>query len=158
MDASIDNQNKIVDTVRVKANQEVKDMNAVQAQVVKTETELSVDAMIAIGGSRWTKYGKDRVYFDSDLIAKILGLSNSKSRRIAGDKFWYDVTAGEFKHWGNNCNGVTAGEWSAAIRRESTVDVTAATTDQQKPFPDAMLTSTGEWVSPDEWDDIEAAM
>jgi len=55
-----------------------------------------IKKMIAIGGNRWQAHGRDRVYFDSQLIAKVLELSNSKTRQIGSCKFYYDVTSGEF--------------------------------------------------------------
>ena len=55
-----------------------------------------VKKMVAIGGNRWQAHGRDRVYFDSKIIAKALELSNSKTRQIGSCKFFYDVNDGEF--------------------------------------------------------------
>lgn len=77
--------------------------------------------LMAIGGTRWTQYGKDRIYLNTAELTELLGLrttryntgnicsatlggeriSNSAARRmldeIGGDaKFWYDLQSGKF--------------------------------------------------------------
>ena len=47
----------------------------------------TVDKLLALGGRRWTRYGFDRVYFDS----KALGVELP-----AGTKTFFDVTTGDF--------------------------------------------------------------
>jgi hypothetical protein len=105
-------------------------------------------------GNRWQKHGKDRIYFESATISKLLGLSNSQGRKIAGDKFWYDKEDGKFYSQTNH-NSVVSG-WSSKIRES--YEVPATNDAAAKPFPNAMLTSTGQWVTPDQWDEIEGSM
>ena len=84
--------------------------------------ELTPENLVAVGGSRWTKAGKDRVYFNSwrtfiDLelsyynsgniaSATLKGehISNSKAAKLLGgiEKVWYDVSDGKFhgSSWG----------------------------------------------------------
>jgi hypothetical protein len=84
-----------------------------------TTTGFSVEALIRLGGQRWERNGRDRVYFNLRELAALYGLdcnfygtgnissatldgqriSNSAARRIAAKlsgKFWYDVPAGRF--------------------------------------------------------------
>jgi hypothetical protein len=64
---------------------------------MNTTEKTLIKKMIAIGGKRWQAPGRDRIYFDSKIIAKALELSNSKTRQIANSKFYYEVTSGEFR-------------------------------------------------------------
>jgi hypothetical protein len=83
--------------------------------------DLSTEGMLAIGGNRWTKNGKDRVYIE-DWAALIdfrvsyynsgnvsggslgeEGLSNAETNRLlnAVDKVYFDVADGEIHiKWG----------------------------------------------------------
>lgn len=116
---------------------------------IMTTTELTAEQLVAVGGNRWQKNGYDRVYFN---IAEFVTLSNSKARKLAGVKlFWED---GEFRH----TNASTTDEIKAAVReirsRAEGIKVSAA----PQPFPNAMITSDGRWVTPDQWDEIEGDM
>lgn len=97
----------------------------------------SVDTMTAIGGSRWTKYGKDRVYLDD--WTQYIGLdvdhyktgnisgatldgehiSNSEARRIVGTvhKVYFDTADSKLHiQWGyDSPRQLTRGELAARI-------------------------------------------
>lgn len=70
--------------------------------------QVILEAMIEIGGNRWTKGNNDRVYFHGSVIAKLLNLSNSKARQINAAKFYYDVVTSQYKQGDSTtCLGVT---------------------------------------------------
>ena len=111
----------------------------VSKRVAKVATEqLSVVEMEKVG-NRWQKNGMDRIYFDATWIARELGLSNSKSRKIAGAKLYYDCLDGQFYH-----NMSTEGnEAIRHIQRLCTVTVTAAST----PVAQRKCCNCGTWTS-----------
>ena len=122
----------------------------------KMETVLSIGAMEAIG-NRWQKNGMDRIYFE--VASLVSGLSNSKKRKIAGAKLYFDVDDHGFYDSINDSS--IAKEAIASIRESCSVTQTVSTpcvSDNAKPYPGAMMTSTGDWVSAEEWDDIEGDM
>lgn len=67
----------------------------VSKKVMGTKTD--IEKIEDIGGNRWQKDDYDRIYFQASLIAKTLKLSNSKSRQIASNKFYYDVKTKQFQ-------------------------------------------------------------
>lgn len=58
--------------------------------------EQLIEKMEKAGGSRWTKGAHDRMYFSGAVVARLLKLSNSKSRQIASAKFYYDLNTSAF--------------------------------------------------------------
>ena len=73
-----------------------------------TDKDQLIEKMEEIGGRRWTKDDHDRVYFPGAVVAKLLKLSNSKSRQINAAKFYYDLNASEFVQGCNTkCYDVT---------------------------------------------------
>ena len=84
------------------------------------DTEKIVTTLSEMGGKRWQKAGKDRVYFNTDMVLKLAGLdyatyntgrisgatfkdghiSNTDCGRILGTmsrfSFWFDLTDGKF--------------------------------------------------------------
>lgn len=112
----------------------------VSKRVAKVEVKehLSVIEMEKIG-NRWQKNGMDRIYFDATWIAKELGLSNSKARKISGSKLYYDLEDNKFYH-----NMSTEGsEAIRHIQRLCTVTVTAAST----PVAQRKCCNCGTWTS-----------
>lgn len=100
------------------------DIRGPQRQLVEREIGEGVDPEIVeqleqIGGERWTKYGKDRVYFSDfapriDLECEFYKTGNVSSAKLRGEKisnnkasdylttlehgsFWYDLESGEFE-------------------------------------------------------------
>ncbi|CAI1636684.1 Uncharacterised protein [Serratia entomophila] len=83
-------------------------------------TELTVEALVKMGGSEWIKGDYHRVYFNFDALCEIIGLSystyktgnvsfamyngskisNTKAAalraRLSTGKIWFDVKTGEF--------------------------------------------------------------
>ena len=122
----------------------------------KMETVLSIGAMEAIG-NRWQKSGMDRIYFD--VVSLVSGLSNSKKRKIAGGKLYFDLDDHGFYDSINDSS--IAKEAIASIRESCSVTQPVSVpcaSDNAKPYPGAMMTSTGDWVSAEKWDDIEGDM
>ncbi len=134
----------------------------VSKRIIAMKTKaLSIFEMLKLG-NRWTKGDRDRIYFDPETLAKILNLSSSKTRQLNG-KFYYDLVTEKFVEQASSVvHGATNFEWSKKIREICTVETTEKSTPKssgnQKPFPNAMKTSDGRWVTPDEWDEIEGAM
>ena len=107
---------------------------------VEVKEQLSVAEMEKVG-NRWQKNGMDRIYFDATWIARELGLSNSKSRKIAGAKLYYDCLDGQFYH-----NMSTEGnEAIRHIQRLCTVTVTAASTPET--MQQRKCCNCGTWTS-----------
>jgi hypothetical protein len=122
-----------------------------KVEAVMVEKVLSVSLMESVG-NRWQKNGMDRIYFD--VAALVPDLSNSKKRKIAGGKLYFDLNTNGFFDSVNDSTIVKTA--IAQVRERCSVAEAAAPT--AKPYANAMMTSTGEWVSPDEWDEIEGDM
>ena len=122
-----------------------------KVEAVVVEKVLSLSLMESIG-NRWQKSGMDRIYFDAASL--VPGLSNSQKRKIAGGKLYFDLDDNGFY---DSISDSSIAKRAIAVIRErcSVVDSGEATS---KPFANAMMTSTGEWVSPEEWDEIEGSM
>lgn len=69
-----------------------------------TTTPQDINAIIAAGGNRWTKYGKDRIYIDPEKLIKIFG-GHTTNRFVhigesgvisRGAKLYYDIQTGEW--------------------------------------------------------------
>lgn len=116
-------------------------------EAVTVEKTLSVSMMESVG-NRWQKNGMDRIYFD--VAALVPDLSNSKKRKVAGGKLYFDLNTNGFF---DSINDSAIVKTAIAQVRECCSVAKAAT-----PAANAMMTSTGEWVSPDEWDEIEGNM
>lgn len=119
----------------------------VSKKVVEKKMKPSVESV----GSRWTKNGVDRIYFQPRFVADLMDLSNSQARKIASDKFYFDVEDGKF--YSNSANSHVRG-WAQTLLESYSLPVVEAA----KPFPNAMMTSTGHWVTPEQWDEIEGEM
>ncbi|ELX5323372.1 hypothetical protein SJZ58_004354 [Salmonella enterica] len=89
-------------------------------EVYSKMKEITVEALEALGGNRWTKSSMDRVYFNGETLAEIVGfsfstyktgnvssaslgdkhLSNTRAERIRTTlfmcKFWFDVNDKKF--------------------------------------------------------------
>lgn len=109
---------------------------------------LTADQLEAVGGNRWTKGDMDRIYFE---ISEFVELSNSKARKLAGTKLFFDLTDGEFKTNATVCRD----EVQDAIYTIKSAARKIAVHAAVKNFCNMMQTSTGEWVTPDQWDGIE---
>lgn len=98
----------------------VKSFFAEALKMAYRATELTVEALVKLGGSEWIKGDYHRVYFNGDALCEIIGLSIStyktgnvsfavmngekisntkasslRSRLFTG-KFWFDAKTGEF--------------------------------------------------------------
>jgi hypothetical protein len=109
---------------------------------------LTAEQLEAVGGNRWTKGTMDRVYFE---ISEFVELSNSKARKLSGAKLFFDLVSGEF----NSTATVCRDEVTDAIRAIKSQASEIAAHAAAKNFRNMMQTSTGEWVTPDQWDEIE---
>lgn len=103
-------------------------------------------------GNRWAKNGMDRLYFEPSFIAKMMDISNSQARKINSEKFYFDFEDSKF--YTNSSNSHVRG-WASVLKDSYMVPSSASS---EKPFANAMLTSTGQWVTPEQWDEIEGAM
>lgn len=121
----------------------------ISKKVVK-KMEITVEKLEAIGGNRWQKNGMDRVYFS---IEKYVELSNSKSRKLGGAKLYYCNEDSAFYHTATVCKDEVRSVISEIKRRLEDVQVST-----QKSRVGMMMTSLGEWISAEDWDDIEGAM
>lgn len=119
-----------------------------KVEAVTVEKVLSVSMMESVG-NRWQKNGMDRIYFD--VAALVPDLSNSKKRKISGGKLYFDLNTNGFFDSVNDSAIVKAA--IAQVRERCSVVESAESV--AKPYANAMMTSTGEWVSPEEWDKIE---
>lgn len=122
-----------------------------KVEAIKVEKVLSVSMMEAVG-NRWQKNGMDRIYFD--VAALVPDLSNSKKRKIAGGKLYFDLNTNGFF---DSINDSTIAKTAISQVRER-CSVVESASPCAKPYANAMMTSTGDWVSPDEWDEIEGNM
>ena len=125
----------------------------VSKKIVKRE--LSIPKMEQVG-SRWTKHGKDRIYFDSDFIADSLKLSNSKRRKIAGNKFYYDLVAKSFC-WQKTSHTHDVEGWSDLIAEQCS----GSKVDQKSCYncglsQGSLLGGSLGLLCPDCYDDIES--
>lgn len=62
------------------------------------DTTATIDQIIAAGGRRWTKYGKDRIYMNADALQAIFGGTTRARRTYIGEwaiangsKVYYDI-------------------------------------------------------------------
>lgn len=85
-------------------------------------SEKIINKLVELGGNRWEKYGKNRVYFNGNILAKFMGynwanyntgnicgadyegerISNSEMHRILDDlnsKIYYDVDDDAFHYY-----------------------------------------------------------
>jgi hypothetical protein len=111
---------------------------------------LTAEQLEAVGGSRWTKNDMDRVYFE---IANFVDLSNGKARKLSGAKLFYDLTTNEFRHTATVCRDEVMDAIYEIKSQARKVAVHAAVAN----YRNMMQTSTGEWVTPDQWDEIEGS-
>lgn len=98
----------------------VKSFFAEALKMAYRATELTVDALVKLGGSEWIKGDYHRVYFNGEALCEIIGLSystyktgnvsfavlngvkisNTKAAslraRLFTGKLWFDVKTGEF--------------------------------------------------------------
>ncbi len=118
--------------------------------VPATPRPLTAEQLEAVGGNRWTKGDMDRVYFE---ISDFVELSNSKARKLAGTKLFFDLTDGEFKTNATVCKDEVTDAIYAIKSAARKVAVHAAVNN----YRNMMQTSTGEWVTPDQWDEIEGS-
>jgi hypothetical protein len=109
---------------------------------------LTAEQLEAVGGNRWTKGNMDRIYFE---ISEFAELSNSKARKLSGAKLFFDLVSGEF----NSTATVCKDEIQDAIYEIKSQARKIAVQTAVKNFRNMMQTSTGEWVTPDQWDEIE---
>jgi hypothetical protein len=116
-----------------------------------TKMELTAEKLEAVGGSRWTKNGFDRVYFE---LADFVEMSNSVARKLAGTKLFWEN--GKFRYQSYSTRTTEIEQAIQNIKRQADGVVVAAKSNKP-PFPNAMLTSTGQWVTPDQWDEIEGS-
>lgn len=82
---------------------------------------LSVGQLEAIGGNRWQKYGKDRVYFE---LAEYVSLSSSKARKLSAVKLYWEN--GDFYHTASSCQSEVAEAVREITRRASEVPANSA--------------------------------
>ena len=50
-----------------------------------------IEALEAIGGKRWTKDAMDRIYFDSEAVRKLIGLTTGRGREGNKGSFYKGV-------------------------------------------------------------------
>lgn len=125
----------------------------ISKKVVK-KMEITVEKLEAIGGKRWQKNGMDRVYFN---IEKYVELSNSKSRKLGGAKLYYCNEDNAFYHTATVCKDEVRSAIAEIKRCVEKVQISVAKSTTQSRVG-MMMTSLGEWVSVEDWDDIEGAM
>jgi hypothetical protein len=109
---------------------------------------LTAEQLEAVGGNRWRKGDMDRVYFE---ISEFVELSNSKARKLSGAKLFFDFVSGEFQTNATVCRD----EVMDAIYEIKSQARKIALHTAVKNFRNLMQTSTGQWVTPDKWDEIE---
>ncbi|MEM9805869.1 MAG: hypothetical protein AAF959_11360 [Cyanobacteria bacterium P01_D01_bin.56] len=100
----------------------------VSKKIKMVEKTLSIIEIEKLG-TRWQKHGKDRIYFEQELIRKLLGLSNSKFRQLGGSKFFYDVEAQEFV-WQRTSAVHGVEGWAEEIKERCTVAVSPASEEK----------------------------
>jgi hypothetical protein len=110
---------------------------------------LTAEQLEAVGGNRWTKGTMDRVYFE---ISEFVELSNSKARKLSGAKLFFDLVTGEFQTNATVCRD----EVKDAIYEIKSQARKIAVQGAVQNFRNMMQTSTGQWVTPEKWDEIES--